>query len=198
MLLGNIAGSNQVLKDYFAAEDFQSHFMIENMLALMRRFGFLHFCSEEIFTLSENIGSQVFFRRNFDEFMHKWDNNRRSYWWRGYNPVSENYAQTYENLFDALLIYQNDARFYEHVNCFSALFNVSANIIKNDFKTLKILKENDERGLKALKTKYSELLFCQGHLLCNIKIVRNSPSVKNLAMRIAVCLISYNGYNFIL
>ena len=144
MLSGNKAGSNLVLDDYFAAEDFDSHFMIKNMLALMRRFGFLHFCSEEIFTLSENSGSQMFFRQNFDELTFKWDLRRSSYWWRGYNPHSENYAQTFENLFDALLIYQNDARFYEHVNCFSALFNVSANIIMNDFNTLKILKEKDK------------------------------------------------------
>ena len=132
------------MDDYFAAEDFESHIMIENMLALMRRFGFLHFCSEKIFTLSEDNDSRNYFRQNFDEFMSRWDLSRRNYWWRGYNPHSTNYAQTYENLFDALLIYQNDARFYEHVNCFSALFNVSANIIKNDFDTLKILKENDE------------------------------------------------------
>ena len=118
--------------------------MIENMLALMRRFGFLHFCSEEIFTLSEDADSRMSFRQSFDEFMSRYVLIDRNYWWRGYNPYSENYAQTYENLFDALLIYQNDARFYEHINCFSALFNVSADTIKNDFNSLKILKDNDK------------------------------------------------------
>ena len=145
---GNIEGSitlYELYGNYFVAKDFESHFLIENMLALMRRYGFLHLCSEEIFTLTENSGGLDLFRQNFDDliFMHA-PSESGQYWWRGYNPYSENYADTYENLFDALLIFQNDARFYEHVNCFSALFNVSANIINNDFNALKILKDNDE------------------------------------------------------
>ena len=163
MFLGDIAGSAigsyfaQV--NYFADEDFESHLMIENMLALMRRFGFLHFCSEEIFTLSENSGRSHFFRRNFDDLKNGMDTSLSGlYWWRGYNPYSENYADKYENLFDALLIFQNDARFYEHINCFSVLFNVSANIINEDFDNLKILKENGKLGLKAWKNKkYCEI-----------------------------------------
>ena len=75
----------------FLESDFDSMHIIEGLLLQLRRYGFLHFCSEEIFLEGLNVGRPKISRSNFDEFHTK--NLRCSpYWWRGYSPLIEKYS----------------------------------------------------------------------------------------------------------
>ena len=47
----------------------------------------------------------------------------------------------FESLFDALLIFENDTRFHEHINCFERIFSVPSHIILKDFYSLKDTKK---------------------------------------------------------
>ena len=53
----------------------------------------------------------------------------------------EQNEENFENLFDALLIFENDTRFHEHINCFERIFSVPSHIILKDFYSLKEMKK---------------------------------------------------------
>ena len=74
----------------FLESDFNSTHIIEGLLLQLRRYGFLHLCSEEIFSEGLNVGQPKISRRNFDEF-HSIGLTESHYWWRGYSPLIEKY-----------------------------------------------------------------------------------------------------------
>ena len=61
------------------------------------------------------------------------------YWWRGYSPY-ENHWEKLNVLYDALLIFENDVRFDEHVICLAKIFEVEEKQIVEDYYHLKGLK----------------------------------------------------------
>ena len=86
--------------------------MLENMLATIRRFGFVHFCSGSIFT-TENI--HEFNREYMDDLenfrsFRGWVTVTVDYWWRGYSPYDESYSETFESMLDALMVFEGDPR----------------------------------------------------------------------------------------
>ena len=74
----------------FLDSDFNSTHIIEGLLLQLRRYGFLHLCSEEIFSEGLNVGQPKISRTNFDE-IHENHLSCSYYWWRGYSPLIENY-----------------------------------------------------------------------------------------------------------
>ena len=75
----------------FLESDFDSTHIIEGLLLQLRRYGFLHLCSEEIFSEGVNVGRPKISRTNFDEF-HRGALIDSDYWWRGYSPLIEKYS----------------------------------------------------------------------------------------------------------
>ena len=75
----------------FLESDFDSRHIIEGLLLQLRRYGFLHLCSEEIFSEGVNVGRPKISRTNFDEF-HSTGLLTSDYWWRGYSPLIEEYS----------------------------------------------------------------------------------------------------------
>ena len=74
----------------FLESDFDSAHIIEGLLQQLRRYGFLHLCSEEIFSEGLNVGQPKISRTNFDE-IHLNGFSCSDYWWRGYSPLIEKY-----------------------------------------------------------------------------------------------------------
>ena len=97
-LYGDIQGSRSSLCDQdsidryyrFLESDFDSSHIIEGLLQQLRRYGFLHLCSEEIFSEGLNVGQPKISRTNFDE-VHEGSLLCSDYWWRGYSPLIEKY-----------------------------------------------------------------------------------------------------------
>ena len=67
------------------------------------------------------------------------------YWWKGYSPY-DYHGEKLNVLHDALLIFENDVRFYEHVQCFSRIFGVDHERIVEDYYHLKDLKSVNENN----------------------------------------------------
>ena len=74
----------------FLESDFDSAHIIEGLLLQLRRHGFLHLCSEEIFSEGLNVGQPKISRKNFDD-IHTEGLTCSNYWWRGYSPLIEKY-----------------------------------------------------------------------------------------------------------
>ena len=69
----------------------------------IRRFGFLHLCSEEIFSEGLNVGQPKISRANFDE-IHEKGLKCSNYWWRGYSPLTEKFSTNGTHIPDQLNI----------------------------------------------------------------------------------------------
>ena len=69
----------------------------------MRRHGFLHLCSEEIFSEGLNVGLPKISRANFDE-IHEERLQCSNYWWRGYSPLIEKYSTNGTHILDQMTI----------------------------------------------------------------------------------------------
>ena len=108
---------------------FDSEFLAHNLLELIREFGFLHFCSSTIFEFDEYFDH--FIERNY------WRQRRSDYWWRGFSPYDIDYSKTFKNLFYVLVAFEKDERFSEHLSCFSEIFNVPIEVIKQEYLELK-------------------------------------------------------------
>ena len=93
-------------------ENFEAPYLLENMLATIRRFGFVHFCSGSIFN-TENI--HEFNREYMDDLenfrsFRGWTTVTVDYWWRGYSPYDQSYSETFESMLDALMVFEGDPR----------------------------------------------------------------------------------------
>ena len=62
------------------------------------------------------------------------------YWWPGYSPYDIDYSDEFKTLLDALLVFEDDTRFSEHLVCLSKIFDVDKNILHRDFTLMKDLK----------------------------------------------------------
>ena len=76
----------------------------------------------------------IFLRENLDVF------NEEDYWWRGYSPYDIDYSDDFETLLDALLVFEGDSRFSEHLVCLSKIFDIDQIDLHRDFQNLKDLK----------------------------------------------------------
>ena len=119
---------------YQILTSFKSVDFIENVLSLIREFGFLNFCLEESM-LNPPTASADFSFSFVDFFEMKGDS-----WWRGYSPYDVDYSDDFDILLDALLIFEADRRFSRHIACLAKIFGVEQNVIYRDFSRLKNLK----------------------------------------------------------
>ena len=112
---------------------FNSADVIDNLLSLLREFGFLHICSEmkKFESYRESKGNSL---SVVDTLGHK------NSWWRGYSPYDVDYSDNFEILLDALLLFQEDIRFSQHLVCFAKIFDIDQNVLYRDFSHLKDLK----------------------------------------------------------
>ena len=113
---------------------FTSADVIENFLSLLREFGVLHFCSDisklrSTFESEQNLLSDTLQRTDYVYS-----------WWRGYSPYDVDYKENFEVLLDALLLFEEDIRFSDHLVCFSKIFGIDKNLLYRDFSHMKDLK----------------------------------------------------------
>ena len=112
---------------------FKSGDFIENLLSVLREFGFLHFCSAR-FTEPE------FWQKSEGNILPVADTMNKGKWWPGYSPYDVDYSDDFEILFDALLHFQEDIRFSEHIACLAKIFDIDPNVLYRDFSEMKDLK----------------------------------------------------------
>ena len=152
---------------------FKSTVFIENLLSLLRNFGFLNFCLETSLLdsyldslLSSGESALDYYRdRNAcPELAFSWEissdriNRERCYgvqdfWWRGYSPYDIDHSDDFEALLDAFFVFENDTRFSTHLACFAKIFDVNSNILYRDFKNMKDLKAS-KSSMVIRKGKY--------------------------------------------
>ena len=76
-------------------------------------------------------------------------------WWRGYSPYDDPYRYNVSNLLEALILFDGDERFDDHVNCLADIFNATQESIVADFQRAK--------GLYSGETKFIERRGCLGN-----------------------------------
>ena len=63
------------------------------------------------------------------------------YWWRGYSIFDRVYLKKFTSLFEVLLEFEGDPRFSLHISCLSQYFNITEEVLLNDYLDMKDLKE---------------------------------------------------------
>ena len=97
---------------YQIMSSFKSANFIENLLSLIREFGFLNFCMETsmlnppLASADNSVSFVDFFKVDGDS------------WWRGYSPYDVDYSDDFEILLDAFLVFKEDRRFSRHIGRF--------------------------------------------------------------------------------
>ena len=137
---GPLNSLNDYSREYYhqMLASFNSVDFIENSLSLLRQFGFLHFCSDTISLDAFKLDSKT---RSDDVFIDVYSyGEQRGFWWRGFSPYDINYSDDYETLLDAMLLFQDDQRFSDHLVCWSKIFDIEPNVLHRDFQQMKDLK----------------------------------------------------------
>ena len=97
---------------------------------------FSHICAKLVVkALQEDFVNRPFFDEIID-----YRTKTNQIWWRGYSTYDDSYRFNVTNLFEALILFDGDERFDDHVNCWADIFGISRNNILSDFKSLKELK----------------------------------------------------------
>ena len=141
------ASNNQVLVSIDIGNriisSFTSFHFTENMLSLLREFGFLNFCSVPNFIFDPLIfdwdtvsNYDVFFQFKANTV----DFGVVDFWWRGYSPYDKDFSDDFDTLLDALLIFDGENRFSEHIVCLSKIFDINPNVLNRDFRNMRDLK----------------------------------------------------------
>ena len=139
-------------RDYYhrILTSFNSIYLTENFLSLLREFGFLNFCSEKILLKtnrrmrSDEVFLDVVIEGNptSESSSGVLGAQNEDSWWRGYSPYDVDYSDDLETLFDALLVFEGDPRFSEHLVCWSKIFDIDQAVLHRDFNNLRDLKES--------------------------------------------------------
>ena len=116
---------------------FKSDDVIENFLSLLREFGFLNFCME-MSKLDNYLGGSGSSLPIVDSS--SLTRGQEDIWWRGYSPYDVDNSDDFDVLLDALLVFQDDIRFSEHLVCLAKIFDIDQNILYRDFIGMKDLK----------------------------------------------------------
>ena len=69
-------------------------------------------------------------------------------WWRGYSPYDEPYRYNVSNLLEALVLFDGDERFDDHVNCLADIFNATQESIVADFQRTRSLYSVESRFIE--------------------------------------------------
>ena len=69
-------------------------------------------------------------------------------WWRGYSPYDELYRYNVSNILEALILFDGDERFDDHVNCLADIFNATQESIVADFQRTRSLYSVESRFIE--------------------------------------------------
>ena len=136
---GPLNSESDYSRDYYhqMLASFNSSNFIENSLSLLRQFGFHHFCSEKVLFEAYTVDDRT---RSDDNSLDVLIFDSRDFWWRGYSPYDTDYSDNYETLLDAMLLFEDDQRFSDHLVCWSKIFDIEPNVLHRDFQQMKDLK----------------------------------------------------------
>ena len=100
-----------------------------------------HICAKLVVkSLQEDFVNRPFFDEIID-----YRTKTNQIWWRGYSTYDDSYRFNVTNLFEALMLFDGDERFDDHVNCLADIFNITQKSIVSDIQRAKGLYSSESK-----------------------------------------------------